>query len=108
MAAVKDINESQFDAEVLKSETPTVVDFWAPWCGPCRMVGPIIEELAVEMEGVQFVKVNVDDNQELASKYGVQGIPTILFVKGGEVVDGQVGAMPKEVLREKVTGAFQD
>lgn len=108
MAAVKEINDSQFDSEVLKSATPTVVDFWAPWCGPCRIVGPILEELATELAGaVQFVKVNVDDNQELASRYGIQGIPTLLFVKDGEIVDGQVGAVPKDVLKNKLSAAFR-
>jgi len=108
MAAVKEINGAEFDTEVIASETPTVVDFWAPWCGPCRIVGPILEELATEMgETVQFVKVNVDENQELASRFGIRGIPTLLFVKGGEVVDGQVGALPKDALRTKVGAAFK-
>ncbi|MEZ4651712.1 MAG: thioredoxin [Candidatus Eisenbacteria bacterium] len=108
MAAVKEINGAEFDTEVISSSTPTVVDFWAPWCGPCRIVGPILEELAEELgETVQFVKVNVDENQELASRFGIRGIPTLLFVKDGEIVDGQVGALPKDALRSKVGTAFK-
>lgn len=107
MAAIKEINGAEFDTEVIASTTPTVVDFWAPWCGPCRMVAPILEELAAELgEKVRFVKVNVDENQELASRFGVRGIPTLLFVKDGEVVDGQVGLLPKDALRTKVGTAF--
>ena len=108
MASVKEINGTEFEVEVIGSSTPTVVDFWAPWCGPCRIVGPILEELATEMgETVHFVKVNVDENQELASRFGIRGIPTLLFVKDGEIVDNQVGALPKEALRTKVGAAFR-
>ncbi len=103
MSDVQEVNEAQFDSDVLKSATPTVVDFWAPWCGPCRMVGPIVEELAAEYGGnVNFVKVNVDNNQGLAAKYKVQGIPTLLFVKDGEIVENHVGAIPKDALAAKV------
>lgn len=107
MAAVREIQESQFEAEVMKSSVPTVVDFWAPWCGPCRMVGPIVEELSKEFgSAVQFVKVNVDENPNLAGRFGVQGIPTLLFIKDGQVVDGQVGALPKPALASRVSAAF--
>jgi thioredoxin 1 len=107
MSAIQEVNEAQFESAVLQSATPTVVDFWAPWCGPCRVVGPVIEELSKEFgSGVQFVKVNVDHNQGLASRYGIQGIPTLLFFKDGQVVDGQVGALPKAALSAKVSAAF--
>jgi thioredoxin 1 len=107
MSGIQEVNEAQFETVVLQSATPTVVDFWAPWCGPCRLVGPVIEELSKEFgAGVQFVKVNVDHNQGLAARYGIQGIPTLLFFKDGQVVDGQVGALPKAALAAKVTAAF--
>lgn len=107
MAAVREIKESQFEAEVMKSAVPTVVDFWAPWCGPCRMVGPVVEELSKEFgAAVQFVKVNVDENPSLAGRFGIQGIPTLLFIKNGQVVDGQVGALPKPQLSSRVSAAF--
>lgn len=106
--AVKELNEAQFDQEIGSSGRPAVVDFWAPWCGPCRMVGPIVEELADQYAGtVDFYKVNVDHNPTLANKFGIQGIPTILFFKNGEVVDGQVGAAAKDALSAKVTQAFR-
>lgn len=89
--------------EVLKSDKPVVIDFWAEWCGPCRMVGPIIDELAEAYEGdVVIGKVDVDNNDEITSKYGIRNIPTILFIKDGEVVDKQVGAAQKTVLVEKI------
>lgn len=89
--------------DLLKSDKPLVIDFWAEWCGPCRMVGPIVEELATEYEGkVTIGKVDVDNNDEITSKYGIRNIPTILFIKNGEVVDKQVGAAQKAVIAEKV------
>lgn len=107
MSAIQEVNEAQFESVVLNSATPTVVDFWAPWCAPCRMVAPVLEELSKEFgASVQFVKVNVDHNQGLASRYGIQGIPTLLFFKDGQVVDGQVGAAPKPALAAKVAAAF--
>ena len=107
MSAIQEVNEAQFESVVLQSSTPTVVDFWAPWCGPCRMVAPVVEELSAEFGStVKFVKVNVDHNQSLAARYGVQGIPTLLFFKDGQVVDGQVGALPKQALAAKVSAAF--
>ncbi|MDR1090412.1 MAG: thioredoxin [Prevotella sp.] len=97
-----EITDAGFD-DLLKSGKPLVIDFWAEWCGPCRMVGPIVEELAAEYEGkVTIGKVDVDNNDEITSKYGIRNIPTILFIKNGEVVDKQVGAAQKSVLTEKV------
>lgn len=97
-----EITDASFE-DLLKSEKPLVIDFWAEWCGPCRMVGPIVEELADEYAGkVTIGKVDVDNNDEITSKYGIRNIPTILFIKNGEVVDKQVGAAQKSVLTEKV------
>lgn len=97
------VTDAEFEEKVLKSGTPVVVDFWAPWCGPCRMVAPILEELANEYDGQLVVaKVNTDENPQWAIKYGVQGIPTMLFVKGGELVDRIVGAAPKPSIQQRV------
>ena len=91
------ITDASFDEGVLKSDKPVLVDFWATWCGPCRMLGPVIEELATEYEGRVVVgKVDVDNNQEFAAKYGVRNIPTVLVFKDGEVVGRQVGVAPKK------------
>ncbi len=101
--AVKEINESQFDQEVLKSDVPVLVDFWAPWCGPCKMLGPVLEEVAAAKEGsLKICKVNVDENQELAQKYEVMGIPAMFLIKDGEVVDNYTGAMSKQALTDKL------
>jgi thioredoxin 1 len=96
--------EQNFKAEVLESTQPVLVDFWAEWCGPCRMIAPSIEELARDFAGkAKVVKVNVDDEQALASQYGVRSIPTLLFFQGGKVVDQLVGAAPKNTLVAKLT-----
>jgi len=97
------LNDSNFEAEVLKSDKPVLVDFWAPWCGPCQMMGSIVEELAGEYEGkVNVAKLNVDENQVVAGKYKVMSIPTFLVFKGGEVVDQMIGGVQKEKLKEMV------
>jgi len=95
------LNDSNFEAEVLKSDKPVLVDFWAPWCGPCQMMGPLVEELASEYEGkAKVAKLNVDESQTTAGKYKVMSIPTFLVFKGGEVVDQMVGGVQKDKLKE--------
>jgi len=95
------LTDANFQAEVLSSETPVFVDFWAPWCGPCQMMGPIVEELAGEYEGkVKVGKLNVDENPNSAGQYKVLSIPTFLMFKNGEVVDQLVGGVPKEKIKE--------
>ncbi|MBB4119423.1 MAG: thioredoxin [Mesonia hippocampi] len=98
-----EITDASFDEVVLKSDKPVMVDFWAAWCGPCRMVGPIIDELSTEYEGKAVVgKVDVDANQEFAAKYGVRNIPTVLTFKNGELVDRQVGVAQKSVYQQAI------
>lgn len=98
-----ELTDNNFDELVLQSDKPVLVDFWAEWCGPCRMVGPIVEELAGEYEGRAVIgKVNVDENREVSSKFGIRNIPTLLVFKNGEVVDKQVGVAPKNALAGKI------
>ena len=96
--AVTEVTDANFQAEVIESETPVLVDFWAPWCGPCRMVGPVLEEIASERDDVRIVKLNVDDNQQTAGTYGVMSIPTMIIFKAGEPAKQIVGAQPKKKL----------
>ena len=97
------ITDSNFDEVVLKSDKPVVIDFWAEWCGPCRMVGPIIEELSKEYDGKAVIgKLDVDNNPNVSMQFGIRNIPAILFFKNGQVVDKQIGAVPKSILANKL------
>jgi thioredoxin 1 len=97
------VTDAEFEEKVLQSEIPVVVDFWAPWCGPCKMVAPTLDKLAKEQAGKMLIaKVNTDENAEWAGRYGVQGIPTMLLFSGGKIVHRQVGALPEPMLRELV------
>lgn len=107
MSKPVEIEEARFSEAVLKAEMPVLVDFWAPWCGPCRMVAPVVEELAEEYDGkVSFVKVNVDDNPKVASQYGVMSIPTLILFKEGQPVNNIVGFRPKAELKKNLESAL--
>jgi len=100
---VKEITEDSFQSEVLSGSTPVLVDFWAPWCGPCKRIAPIVEELAAEYGGkVKFVKVDVDGNPGIAANFGIQSIPTLMLFKGGQAVDRIIGAVMKEKIKETI------
>lgn len=99
--------DANFQKEALESNIPVIVDFYADWCGPCKMMAPIIDQLATEYEGkVKIGKVNTDENRAIASKYNIMSIPTIIFIKDGEVVETTVGALPKQVLEQKIATLF--
>jgi len=107
MAHPTDTSDATFESDVLNSDVPVLVDFWAPWCGPCRMVAPVVEELSNEYDGkVKFVKLNTDDNPMIASKFGIRSIPTLLVFKGGEVADQVVGFRPKSELAKHLDAAL--
>ncbi|MDO8876645.1 MAG: thioredoxin [Pseudolabrys sp.] len=104
--AVGKTTDAGFDADVLKSAEPVVVDFWAEWCGPCRMIAPALEEISGQLgDKVKIVKLNVDENPAIAAKYGIMSIPTLLLFKTGEIADRQVGAAPKQKLHAWISGA---
>jgi thioredoxin 1 len=102
MGKAIEINDANFD-QIISSDKPVLVDFWAEWCGPCKMIGPVVEELAGDYEGKAVVgKLNVDENPTVTARFGVRSIPTLLVFKGGQIVDKQVGAVPKSVLAQKL------
>ncbi len=104
MADVQQVSDASFEAEVLKSELPVLIDFWAPWCGPCKAIAPVVEELSKEYAGrLKVVKMNVDDNPQTPTRYGVRGIPNLILFKNGTVHDQIVGAVPKAQLVKAIT-----
>ncbi|MFP6694114.1 MAG: thioredoxin [Pirellulales bacterium] len=106
MGSVQEVTDAEFDSEVLQADIPVLVDFWAPWCGPCRMIGPVVEELAAENSGsAKVVKINIDESPEAAQKYGVSSIPALMVFKSGEVVERMLGVQPKNRLQESLDAA---
>ena len=107
MAKPVNVDDAEFQVSVLDSEVPVLVDFWAEWCGPCKMIAPVVDELAKEFDGkIKFTKLNVDFNPQTSAKYGVRSIPTLLIFKGGAPVDQVVGAVPKSVLQQRLEKAL--
>jgi len=103
MADILQVTDDSFDAEIVQSDLPAVVDFWAAWCGPCRMVGPVVEELAREYEGkIKVAKMDVDQNRQTPARFGIRNIPTLIFFKGGEVANTIIGAQPKSAIEEEI------
>ena len=104
--ATKTVTDASFASDVLKSDKPVLVDFWAEWCGPCKMIGPSLEEISSELAGkVKVAKLNIDENPELAAQFGVRSIPTLMIFKGGQVASMKVGALPKTALSHWINGA---
>lgn len=103
---LSEVTDANFDAEVLESSTPVLVDFWAPWCGPCRVVGPVLEEIAGEREDLRVVKLNIDDNQQTAARFQVLSIPTMILFKAGQPVKTVIGAYPKQRLQAELEPAL--
>ena len=103
---LQDVSDANFQAEVIESETPVLVDFWAPWCGPCRVVAPVLEEIAQERQDLRIVKLNVDDNQQTAAQYEVLSIPTMILFKQGQVAKKVIGAYPKRRLEAELEPAL--
>jgi thioredoxin 1 len=104
--AITDVTDSNFQAEVLESSEPVLVDFWAPWCGPCRVIAPALEEIVEERDDLRIVKLNVDDNQQTAARYNVLSIPTLILFRNGEVAHQIIGAMPKKRLVQEIEPAL--